>query len=85
MGAGTGIGSAIGVFFYGTILVAIMAAWDYLVYGMNILTQMGYQTQDALNAFNMLTFMINSVGFIFILALFINFIVQGKNQASGNV
>lgn len=85
MGAGTGIGSAVGVFFLGTLLVAIMAAWDYLIYGMNILTTMGYQTSDALNAFNMLTIMLNGLGIVFIFALFINFIIQGKNQGSGNV
>ena len=85
MGAGTGLGSAIGVFFFGALLVAFLSAWDYLVYGMNILTTMGYQTTDGLNAFNMLTIMINGLGLVFIFALFINFIIQGKNQGSGNV
>lgn len=85
MGAGTGLGSAIGLLFYGALLVAFLAAWDYMIYGMNILTTMGYQTTDSLNAFNMLTIMINGLGIVFIFALFINFIIQGKNQASGNV
>ena len=85
MGAGTGIGSAVGVFFFGTLLVTFMGAWDYLIYGMNILTTMGYQTTDSLNAFNMLTIMINGLGIVFIFALFINFIIQGKNQGSGQV
>jgi hypothetical protein len=85
MGAGTGLGSAIGIFFFGAILVAVLAAWDYMIYGMNILTTMGYQTQDALNAFSMLTIMINGLGLVFIFALFINFIIQGKNQSGGNV
>lgn len=85
MGAGTGLGTAIGVFFFGAILVAFLSAWDYLIYGMNILTSMGYQSQDSLNAFNMLTFMINALGIIFIFALLINFIIQGKNQGSGLV
>jgi hypothetical protein len=85
MGAGTGIGSAVGTFFFGAILVVVLAAWDYLIYGMNILTTMGYQTQDALNAFGMLTIMINGLGIVFIFALFLNFIIQGKNQSEGNV
>ena len=85
MGAGTGIGSAVGVFFIGALLVAFLSAWDYLIYGMNILTTMGYQTTASLNAFSMLTIMMNSLGIVFIFALFINFIIQGKNQGSGNV
>jgi len=85
MGSGTAIGSTVGLFFFGALLVAFLSAWDYLIYGMNILTTMGYQTTDALNAFNMLTIMMNSLGIVFIFALFINFIIQGKNQGSGNV
>ncbi len=85
MGAGTGLGTAVGVFFLGAIIVACMSAWDYLVYGMNILTTMGYQTQDALNAFSMLTIMINSIGIVIVFALFVNLIIQGKNQSGGNV
>ena len=83
MAAASGINTFIGFIFFGVILVVFMGAWDYLVYGMNVLTIAGYQSQDALNAFNMLTIMINSLGFFYVLALVLNMIVNARNARSG--
>jgi hypothetical protein len=83
MAAASGITTFIGFIFFGVILVVFMGAWDYLVYGMNVLTIAGYQSQDALNAFNMLTIMINSFGFFYVLALVLNMIVSARNARSG--
>lgn len=72
----------IGVVFVGIMLVAFSAAWDYLIYGMNIMDMMGYQTQDAMNCMTQLTLLFNSVAIVYIIALALSVILSAKNRRS---
>jgi len=71
--------SVIAALFIGIILVAFMSAWDYIIIGMNIVTSMGYQTQDGLNTMTMLTIMLNGSGIIFLLALAVNSVASASS------
>jgi len=85
MSAGAGIGFGINLFFFGLIMLPILAVWDYFTIVTNSLITMGYMDQDGSNALFMLTIMIHSIAFIFLLSGLYSMIIQAKSDASRGV
>ena len=85
MSAGAGIGYGVNLFFFGLILLPIMAVWDYFVSTTNILIAGGFMDQDGANALFMLTILMNSIAFIFLVSGAYSMIVQAKSDSNKGV
>lgn len=85
MSAGAGVGHAINIFAFGFIIIPCLAMWDYFIFTGNNLMSAGYIDADAMNTLFILTIMINSLAFLFLLANAWSMIVQAKSDSSRGV
>ncbi|MFA5716025.1 MAG: hypothetical protein WC998_09805 [Candidatus Paceibacterota bacterium] len=85
MSAGAGIGTAVNIFAVGIMLLPCLSMVDYFVFTANRMMLLGYMDQDGMNTMYMLTIMVNSLAFLFLLASAYNLIIIAKSDASKGV
>jgi hypothetical protein len=76
----SGYEHVVGLVIIGAFLVGFTAAWDYLIYAVNVMDMMGYQSQDAMNTVRNLSIIFNAIPFLYVIASAFSIINDGKRD-----